>query len=413
MGRVKMAGPRVAVVIPWYYPVFGGAENQCRLLNRQVLASGQADIPFVVTKRITKESKSEELVDGIPVQRLGSGGRGRWSGYRFYFEAFWFLFKHRNDYDVLHCHATSIIGFMMSVLGRITGKPVLLKLSTNGELLRKADVTKERDTVPRRLVLATHRLLAAYTVRHAHVIALNREGLEELELSGARHPYLIPNGVDVAAWRSLSAAERTRARSRRNFADDDVVFVYTGRFVRRKGIDTLLEGYRLFSERPATDGAAVHLCLVGDDPIQQDDATKQLLATFRNGTARNLHVFKSSDNVSELLQLADAYVLASYNEGLPNAVLEALAVGLPCVLSDIPPHVELLNQHPDQDHYLFETGRPASLAVALEKCYRRLRQKKGASTVCLNERYAINTVARQYIQLYESVIGNYGHPGHR
>jgi len=398
---------RIAVVIPRYYPVFGGAENQCRLLNRYLLASRKVCIPFIVTKLIERKSNREEFIDGIFVKRLGFHGSNRWSEYYFYLSAFFTLLINRNKFDVVHCHATSIVGFMMTVVGRILKKPVILKLSTNGELLRMTGNTKKRGRFPLNVISQGHKLLAAFTVKHAHVIALNQEGRDELVLSCARRLHLIPNGVDISLWKPLSAAERVQLRSRYQFGSNDFVFVYTGRFVKRKGINTLIDGYRKFSKRLGSRAESVHLFLVGDDTVQQDYSTKQFLGTFDCMTLKNVQVFNNSNNVSEYLQLSDAFVFASYNEGLPNSVLEAIAAGLPCVLSDIRPHLELMNQHQNQGHYLFKAGSSTSLADALMRCHSRLvldGTSRSESTVYLDEQYAINAVAQRYIQLYETVI---------
>ena len=47
-------------------------------------------------------------------------------------------------------------------------------------------------------------------------------------------------------------------------------------------------------------------------------------------------------NVNEYLQASDVYLSTSYSEGLPNGVLEAMATNIPCILSNIPQHLEIL-----------------------------------------------------------------------
>ena len=59
----------------------------------------------------------------------------------------------------------------------------------------------------------------------------------------------------------------------------------------------------------------------------------------------NDHIFMPGfkQNIDEYLQASDVYISCSKSEGLPNGVLEAMAVGLPVVLSDIPQHLEVYN----------------------------------------------------------------------
>src|SRR5437660_6836400 len=118
---------RLMVVISRYAPVFGGAENQCRLLNRYLARSERITIVSVLTSRIRPSFPRREAIDGIPVRRLGGAGLGRWTWYGFFLIIGAYLLARRNHYDVIHCHGTSVIGFVVTLAGWLTGKPVVLK----------------------------------------------------------------------------------------------------------------------------------------------------------------------------------------------------------------------------------------------------------------------------------------------
>src|SRR5438874_907174 len=197
---------RLMVVIPRYAPVFGGAENQCRLLNRYLVRSSRITIVSVLTSRIRRSFPPRETIDGIPVRRLGGAGVGRWVWYRFFLSTAVYLVARRNHYDVIHCHGTSLVGFVVTLVGWLTAKPVVLKLSANGELLRSfpGQDRGRRDGV----VARCHRLVATFTVRHAQTVALNGQGLEGLRAVGARAARIIPNGVDTSMFRPPTVEER-------------------------------------------------------------------------------------------------------------------------------------------------------------------------------------------------------------
>ena len=72
----------------------------------------------------------------------------------------------------------------------------------------------------------------------------------------------------------------------------------------------------------------------------------------------------SIENVDAYLKSADFYISASYAEGLPNTVLEAMASGLPCILSDIPAHRELLGS----EDIFFKCGNVKELSNKM-KCF--------------------------------------------
>src|SRR5205085_4745160 len=219
---------RLMVVIPRYAPVFGGAENQCRLLNRYLVRSSHITIVSVLTARIRRSFAPCETIDGITVRRLGGAGVGRWVWYRFFLSTAAHLVARRNQYDVIHCHGTSLVGFVVTLVGWLTRKPVVLKLSANGELLRSFP---GQDRGRREGVVARgHRLVATFTVRHAHTVALNAQGLEELRAVGARAARIIPNGVDTSRFRPPTVEERMGARAQLRVQDSEVVFAFTGRF---------------------------------------------------------------------------------------------------------------------------------------------------------------------------------------
>lgn len=387
------------VVIPRYAPVFGGAENQCRLLNRQLVGSNRVTIVSVLTSRIQRSVPARELIDGIPVRRLGTAGVGRWAFYWYFLSTAAYLVAQRTRYDVIHCHGTSLVGFVATLAGWVSGKPVVVKLSTNGELLRSYSGPDRgrREGLWARL----HRLMGAFTVRHAHTIALNGQGLAELRAAGAPRALVIPNGVDTTVFRRPTVAERAAARARLGLPDSAVVFAFTGRFVRRKGLDLLLPAFRtLLAARGAQ---AVRLVLVGSGELQEESIA-EALTPERLGPdmARAVQLIPATDDVRPFLFAGDVFVMPSTHEGLSNAVLEAIACGMVCVLSDIPPHQELRERSPDHPIYLFSSGDSHALAATLERSYTAVRANGGPrreSRSGLGPTFSIGAVTERYIEL--------------
>lgn len=396
---------RVAVVIPRYHPVFGGAENQARLLNRRLIASGAVAIPFVVTMRASADAPSTETIDGIRVQRLGRGSvTRRGANFAFYAQAFRYLFQHRAEWDLIHCHATSLIGFTVTLLARILRRPVILKLSTNGEFVRGLSAERNQRHPIRRLTPRIQARLARFTAAYAHIVALNQEGSDELAEAGARHPILIPNGIDTGLFRPASAGtERAAARARLGFSPGDRIALFTGRFVTRKGIDVLLAAI----DRLADNGlpANVRLCLAGSAEKQSEGIGADVVgeAVARLGAGR-LTILPPVTPVVPYLQIADLFVFPSRQEGMPNSVLEALAVGLPCVLSDIRPHRELVTQNPTATIRLFASGNADSLADTLVHALAALDTRTPSPATALNPGFGIDCVADSYVRLYRRAL---------
>lgn len=386
---------RVAVVIPRFAPVFGGAENQCRLLNARLLEGGGVVIPFVLTRRIARGLPARAEVDGVPVRRLGGPGLSRWREYAFYAAAAVRLVVQRRRYDVIHCHTTNVVGFFMVVAGRVAGRPVLLKLSSSGELLSGFVPTGAGTSLPRRVLSRLRRRLAAFTAAHAHTVALNAEGLDELTRAGAARSSVLPNGVDARRFRPPTRDERAGGRATVGARPDDVLFLYTGRFAQPKGIDVLLPAFQLVRDRV---GTTARLVLVGSGELQVDSAA-DLLAAERTG----VHVHDPTEDVRAFLAGSDVFVFPSRREGLPNAVLEAIAAGLPCVLSDIGPHRELADANPSHPIVLFRSGDVDALAGAMRRAHEMVVASRGEHrprVSHLSAAFDIDTVAAGYAAIY-------------
>ena len=109
------------------------------------------------------------------------------------------------------------------------------------------------------------------------------------------------------------------------------IFLFVGRIVRDKGINELMEAFQKLSEKHPD----VRLLLVGPyedglDPISQE--ARDIIAKNKQVEAVGP---KRGDDLLACYAAADCFVFPSYREGFPNTVLEAGAMGLPCIVTDI------------------------------------------------------------------------------
>jgi glycosyltransferase involved in cell wall biosynthesis len=83
--------------------------------------------------------------------------------------------------------------------------------------------------------------------------------------------------------------------------------------------------------RSRVEGDAIHLVLVGDGPLRSEIASD----VHRAGLTDRVHLLGARSDVPRLLSAADAFVLPSLWEGLPMALLEAMAAGLPVIATSV------------------------------------------------------------------------------
>ncbi|NNF75493.1 MAG: glycosyltransferase family 4 protein [Flavobacteriaceae bacterium] len=139
------------------------------------------------------------------------------------------------------------------------------------------------------------------------------------------------NGIDVNHFDPtlISEDQTNKLRSDLGISEDELVMVYIGRLVKDKGINELVEAFDKFSKL----GMNGKLVLVGKretelDPL--DPATEKIISD-------NPGIISAGwqDDVRPFLSMADVFVFPTYREGFPNVVLQAGAMGVPAIVTDI------------------------------------------------------------------------------
>jgi glycosyltransferase involved in cell wall biosynthesis len=141
------------------------------------------------------------------------------------------------------------------------------------------------------------------------------------------------NGCDANRFRP--AESRDRARAAVNFAPDRSYFVCVATVLERKGMSELAAAWRAFAARKPS----WRLVVVG--PIVSKDLARELRDAGRNTVTLTGQV--RADRVLDYLQAADGYVQPSHTEGIANATMEAMAVGVPVVTADAGSQRELVS----------------------------------------------------------------------
>ncbi|MFP4579998.1 MAG: glycosyltransferase family 4 protein [Candidatus Sumerlaeia bacterium] len=145
----------------------------------------------------------------------------------------------------------------------------------------------------------------------------------------------IGNGIDLERFNPgrFSDTDRAAKREELGIPADAKVLGIIGRLVREKGYFELFEACRVLADRMDD----FRLLVIGDAlPSDHDDSTTELLETIKNLRLEDRVVLAGQrTDVPELLHTVDAFTLPSWREGMPRSVIEAMAMALPCVVTNI------------------------------------------------------------------------------
>lgn len=382
---------RVLMVSIQFHPLGYGTERQALALSR-ALVERELNVR-VVTGRFSGLPPFS-VIDGIPVDRLpyvpDVRPFRRFGKYTFLASLGAYLRRRGGDFDVFHCHMAAYHIIPVVVAGRYLKRPVVVKVASSGpeggvQLLRRLDSDNG--------VLGP---LSAWLLRGASaIVGPSRDSERELLEQGFRSVRHIPNGVDVQRFHPASSDERARARQSLGLSQNALVFGYLGRLHRQKGVELLLRAW--FASRLPSTGAT--LCLAGEG-LHETELRSMVAQRATSSSVR----FLGRVEPSGFLHALDALALTSPYEGLPNALLEAMASGLACVGTQTGGIMDLLD--PGKSGLLVPAGQVQPLADALEALGDAdLREQYGrAARLRAAAAFSLPVVAQRYHELYTDLM---------
>jgi glycosyltransferase involved in cell wall biosynthesis len=319
----------------------GGTERQARAVCGALVARGHQ-----VSVLARKMPGPDPMVPGVTVhRRIRAIDRGRLFGLTYVCSAIAGLLREACRADLLHAHHLYLDAFATLVVGRMSGRPVVAKMAGASP---GGDLDRLHRTAGGSLLLRWLRGLDA-------VVAPSPTCRTELLEGGfpAERIHVIANGVDTVTFRPEVAVESATPLP----IGEGLMVVYTGRLIEAKGLLGLVDAWPLLL-REVPDA---HLALVGSGPLEAELRRRASPPPL----AGRVHLTGEVSDVRPYLRAATAFVFPSWAEGLPNALLEAMAMGLPCVASDIAPIANMLTH--GEEGLLVPVKSPEDLAGALAR----------------------------------------------
>ncbi|WP_454736498.1 glycosyltransferase [Cupriavidus necator] len=349
----------------------GGAEQQIAALARAFVALGNSVAIVSLT-----EGQEIDLPAGIPITELGMRKTP--------LSMLAALRKTRQVVrqwrpDVIHSHM---------VHGNLFAR-ALTRTGRMPPVVCSAHSAREGGT----LRTLAYRLTDRWCALTTHVSEAGRQAMVESGAAPARRVIVMPNGIDTTRFRPDDAV-RERARRALGLGAQDILVLNVGRLVPEKDQATLIEAFRLAAR--AVPNA--RLVIAGEGPLRpalQDRIVQGGLATLAT-------LAGARSDIPDLLRAADVFALSSRIEGMPLAVGEALATGLPVVATAAAGVAELAGDTAT----ITPIGDAAALASALEKAIRQLpgtQAQRDRRRQQIVSRFDVSAVARQWLVNYQQL----------
>jgi len=170
------------------------------------------------------------------------------------------------------------------------------------------------------------------------------------------------NGIDLHFFspEQVTAEEKAKLKFTWDIDAEDFVFVFVGRLVKDKGINELVSAFSALNTQPQYQH--IKLLLVGNTEPALDPLEPETIAKIEHNS--NIIAVGFQPDVRSFLAISTALVFPSYREGFPNVVLQAGAMGLPMIVTDISGCNEIVI--PNENGIIIEPRSEVALREAMK-----------------------------------------------
>ena len=388
-----MRRPRVLMVTGAYAPEMSGASLQCRHLI-DVLRD-RAD--FVVLTTSTDPSLPwHAMVEGIQVRRITVDPASRISkliATPRLAASFLELARH---IDIVHLHGFSQKSVLIVALARLLRRPLVIKLTSFGH--DDPASIRAQGSLRWRSFRDADRFIGV-TPRFA-------EGFEAHGLDRRRFVF-IPNGVDLNRFQPASPEARAQLQRELGLPDDAPVVLFVGFFSRDKNPDVLFDAWASLAER----GIRSTLVFVGATRGTYYEIDASLAERIRQqaaarGLSDRIRFVERTDAIEKFYRAADVFALPTAREGLPNVLLEAMACGVPPVITRLDGVTDWIVS-PGVTGELVPTIGSRDFAAALQGLLmsrERRRTMGAAARAHVEANFSIGVTAQQTLDVYRELL---------
>lgn len=371
-----------------YPPLGGGAGNASKCILEEYVKLSNVEVDFV-TSAIGSTYEMEAIGSSIRIHKLPIGKNPQQLRYQSHLEILryaWasYIFSRRllykEQFDVIHAFFGIPCGYVAMKLGKKFRLPYIVSL-------RGSDVPgySKRFSFLYKIVAP---LIVCVWKRSFRVVS-NSQGLKDLALrTKPDQPIdIIYNGVNT---------EKFFPKPKENIEKKEITLLCASRLSRRKGFRYVVDAVKILRDQYPN----LRLLIAGGE----GDAETELHEQVRSlGLSDRVEFFGeySAEQLPSIQQKSDIFVFPSFNEGMSNSLLEALASGLPAIMTPTGGAEELIRE--GENGYIVRFGDAHDIAEKIERLLvdPALCRRMGEKSRNVAESMSWKEVAESYVRLYE------------
>jgi L-malate glycosyltransferase len=371
---------RVCYVISYFHPFVSGAERQALAQGVELVRRGHS--VHVVTHAVPGYPIEDEEHQGVYIHRwVRSFELGPLFGLSFVAGVILALRRLRPCYDIIHTHQ-ALWEAVATGLGRDWFQvPTLVQPASSGPYGEAEELVRTRGFP----------LLRRAIVHNTAFAAISADIERQWQALGVSPGRTIrtASGVDTEHFRPGPSTLESELLPRPRV-------IFTGRLHPQKNLDLLLDAWPKVTAR-----SAANLILVGRGP----ECDRLRARAHALGVADRVQFTGPIHDPADALRAADLFVLPSVAEGMSNALLEAMATGLPCIASAIGGNTDLIDA--GRNGLLVSSGDSEAWSGAILNVLRNPDYARGLGASArhrIETEYALPVVVDRYVALYRRLI---------
>ena len=231
----------------------------------------------------------------------------------------------KEKFDIVHCN-TPVGGVYGRIAAKICGIKKVIYQAHGFHFYKGASKLNWLVYYPIEKILA-HLTDALITINFE-----DYDMSKKFKLRNKGKSYYVPGvGFDIESSKKINVSN-TKIREKLGMSIDDIVCISAGELNNNKNNIIILEALNLLKN------SKVHYLLCGVGNLKE----KLVQYSLENNLEKNVHFLGYRDDVKELLKVSDIFIMPSFREGLSRSIMEAMASGLPCVVSNIRGNKDLI-----------------------------------------------------------------------